>query len=122
MKVLVTGAAGFIGMHVCQRLLARGDEVIGIDNLNDYYDVQLKQARLARLQQSDNFRFAQTDVADASALSKVFQSQRFDVVVHLAAMPGLVRSWTDFDLYNSCNLMATLYWPTTASGANAPNT
>ena len=64
MKVLVTGAAGFIGMHVCQRLLARGDEVIGIDNLNDYYDVSLKEARLAQLRQYPNFHFARIDIAD----------------------------------------------------------
>ncbi|MDQ5878013.1 MAG: UDP-glucuronate 4-epimerase, partial [Pseudomonadota bacterium] len=64
MKVLVTGAAGFIGMHVCQRLLARGDEVVGIDNLNDYYEVALKEARLAQLTPQPNFRFVRLDIAD----------------------------------------------------------
>ena len=69
MKILVTGAAGFIGMHVTQRLLARGDEVIGIDNLNDYYDVNLKLARLEMLKSCERFRFEKADIAERDAMS-----------------------------------------------------
>ena len=103
--ILITGAAGFIGYSLAARLAQQGEQVLGIDNLNDYYDVQLKLARLARLQQSDNFRFAQTDVADASALSKVFQSQRFDVVVHLAAQAGVRYSIENPAAYVQANLV-----------------
>ena len=72
MKILVTGAAGFIGMHVTRRLLERGDEIVGIDNLNDYYDPRLKQARLDTLQPYANFRFLRMDVADTAAISDLF--------------------------------------------------
>jgi UDP-glucuronate 4-epimerase len=87
-KVLVTGAAGFIGMHCAQRLLARGDEVLGIDNLSPYYSVQLKQDRLAQLRHA-RFGFEQIDIADAPALESFFQRAQPDAVLHLAAQAGV---------------------------------
>jgi UDP-glucuronate 4-epimerase len=89
MKVLVTGAAGFIGMHVAQRLLARGDTVLGIDNLNDYYDPKLKHARLAQITSHPGFKFEFMDIADRSAISNLFEREKFDRVVHLAAQAGV---------------------------------
>ena len=80
MKVLVTGAAGFIGHALADRLCRRGDEVIGIDNLNDYYDVGLKQARLAQLEKFDNFQFHKLDLADSEALQELFAAQGFERV------------------------------------------
>ena len=88
MKILVTGSAGFIGMHVAQRLLARGDQVVGIDNLNDYYDVTLKLARLEQLRKP-GFEFEKMDVADGAAIEGLFARHRFDRVVHLAAQAGV---------------------------------
>lgn len=82
MKILVTGASGFIGSHVAHRLIDRGDEVLGIDNLNDYYDVSLKQARLDRLQARGNFRFLKADVADITAIEQVFREEKPERVVH----------------------------------------
>ena len=89
MKILVTGAAGFIGMHVSQILLARGDEVVGLDNLNDYYDPQLKLDRLARLTPKAGFRFVKLDVADREGMAALFAAEKFDRVVHLAAQAGV---------------------------------
>ena len=92
MKVLLTGAAGFIGMHVAERLLQRGDAVVGIDNLNDYYEVALKEARLARLQALPNatsFRFQHLDFGDAAAMAALFAAERFDAVIHLGAQAGV---------------------------------
>lgn len=105
MKVLVTGAAGFIGMHVSERLLARGDEVVGLDNLNDYYDVRLKEARLARLEGRAGFSFARLDVADTAALTDLFAREKFDRVVHLAAQAGVRYSLTNPHAYVQSNLL-----------------
>ena len=104
MKVMVTGAAGFIGMHVAERLLARGDEVIGVDNLNDYYDVSLKEARLARISEHPRFRFLRADVADRSAVPKLFSSEMPQRVVHLAAQAGVRYSLTHPHAYIDSNI------------------
>ncbi len=107
-RVLVTGAAGFIGMHVALALLRRGDEVVGIDNLNDYYDVSLKRARLARLQAEPGFRFERVDIADSAATAACFESGGFDRVVHLAAQAGVRYSVTHPAAYAQSNLVGFL--------------
>ena len=89
MKILVTGAAGFIGSTLCHKLLARGDEIVGLDNMNDYYDVSLKEARLERLTSYENFKFIKLDVADQAGMEKMFGEEKFDRVVHLAAQAGV---------------------------------
>jgi len=104
-KVLVTGAAGFIGMHCAERLLARGDEVLGIDNLSPYYSVELKQARLARLQRNRAFTFEPVDIADAGRLKAVFEKARPDLVLHLAAQPGVRYSLENPQAYVQSNLV-----------------
>ena len=104
-RVLITGAAGFIGMHCAQRLLERGDEVIGIDNLNDYYDVALKHARLARLESAPNFRFVKLDVADRPGLAALFDEVRPTHVLHLAAQAGVRYSIDQPDDYTDSNLL-----------------
>ncbi len=105
MKVLVTGAAGFIGMHVSQLLLARGDTVHGIDNLNDYYDPQLKHDRLARLTPNKLFVFEKLDVADRQAMPRLFATERFDRVVHLAAQAGVRYSLVNPHAYIDSNIV-----------------
>ncbi|MCH8204382.1 MAG: NAD-dependent epimerase [Candidatus Hydrogenedentes bacterium] len=87
--ILVTGAAGFIGSHVCQVLLARGDEIVGFDNLNDYYEVSLKEARLARLQAHERFSFRELDCTDREGVQRLFDEGGFGSVVHLAAQVGV---------------------------------
>lgn len=89
MKILVTGVAGFIGFHSAQHLAAAGHEIIGIDNLNDYYDVRLKHPRLASLGKYENFRFIKLDLADREEMARVFRSERFDAVLHLGAQAGV---------------------------------
>ena len=105
MKVLVTGAAGFIGSNVSLRLLARGDEVVGLDNLNDYYSVQLKRDRLARLQGQAKFRFVKLDVADREGMAALFAAEKFDRVVHLAAQAGVRYSIQNPHAYVDSNLV-----------------
>ena len=104
MRVLVTGAAGFIGMHVSQLLLGRGDTVVGLDNLNDYYDPRLKHARLARLTGLDGFSFVRMDVADRDGMATLFADGRFDRVVHLAAQAGVRYSLTNPQAYIESNV------------------
>ena len=103
--ILVTGAAGFIGYHVAERLLARGETVVGIDNLNDYYDVGLKASRLARLDGRANFRFIRMDIADRPAVAQLFAAERFDRVIHLAAQAGVRYSLTNPNAYVDSNLV-----------------
>jgi UDP-glucuronate 4-epimerase len=105
LKVLVTGAAGFIGMHTAQRLLARGDEVVGVDNVNDYYEVQLKLDRLRQLEGKRGFAFVKLDLADRPACAELFAKGRFDRVVHLAAQPGVRYSLTNPQAYVDSNLV-----------------
>ncbi len=108
MKILVTGAAGFIGSFAAERFLARGDEVVGLDNLNDYYDVALKQARLERLQRHREFRFVRLDLADQAGMATLFQQQKFQRVVHLGAQAGVRHSLQDPHSYISSNVVGTL--------------
>jgi UDP-glucuronate 4-epimerase len=105
MKVLLTGAAGFIGMHVCERLLARGDEVIGVDNLNDYYDVALKEARLARLTPNPKFRLARLDIADRTGIAELFERERPQRVINLAAQAGVRYSLINPHAYVDSNVV-----------------
>ncbi|MBL8447870.1 MAG: NAD-dependent epimerase [Zoogloeaceae bacterium] len=105
MKVLVTGAAGFIGMHTSERLLDRGDEVVGLDNLNDYYDVRLKEDRLARLTPRAGFKFVRLDVADRAGMEALFAAEQFDRVVHLAAQAGVRYSLVNPHAYVESNLV-----------------
>lgn len=105
MKILVTGAAGFIGMTTSLRLLARGDEVVGLDNLNDYYEVSLKENRLQRLTDLPGFRFVKMDVADRTGMEKLFAEEKFDKVIHLAAQAGVRYSIQNPHAYIDSNLV-----------------
>ncbi len=109
MKILVTGAAGFIGSFVTRKLLERGDTVVGLDNLNDYYAVTLKEARLARLEADKNFAFAKLDLADRAAIEQLFAEQKFERVVHLAAQAGVRYSIENPHAYIDSNIVGFLH-------------
>jgi UDP-glucuronate 4-epimerase len=109
MKVLVTGAAGFIGAFVSQALLDRGDEVVGLDNINDYYDVSLKEARLVRLQGCDGFKFVKLDLVDRPAIECLFTEERFDGVINLAAQAGVRYSIENPYAYVDSNVVGFLH-------------
>jgi len=105
MKIMLTGVAGFIGFHVCKRLLERGDEVVGIDNLNDYYDVSLKEARLARLLEYPGFSFCKSDIADRQSIAALFVEQKPERVINLAAQAGVRYSIENPHAYVDSNLV-----------------
>src|SRR5215470_9202637 len=109
MRILVTGVAGFIGFHVSLRLLARGDTVIGIDNVNNYYDVHLKEARLAILADQERFQFHQIDLADRSKMEELFTHEKPERVVHLAAQAGVRYSLINPHAYTDSNLVGFLH-------------
>jgi UDP-glucuronate 4-epimerase len=108
MKLLLTGAAGFIGSHTAHKLLARGHEVVGLDNLNEYYDVTLKQARLARLTVQPGFRFEKLDLADDTGMRELFKREKFARVIHLAAQAGVRYSLQEPHTYIRSNVTGTL--------------
>lgn len=105
---LITGAAGFIGFHLSKRLLARGEEVVGFDNLNDYYSVQLKRDRLRILTEFDNFKFVEADLANQEKVEEVFQKHEFDRVVNLAAQAGVRYSLENPRAYTESNIVGFL--------------
>jgi len=108
MKILVTGAAGFIGYFTAARLLARGDQVVGLDNLNSYYEVSLKQARLELLQKQAGFRFVRLDLGDQKGMAELFAQERFERVIHLGAQAGVRYSLQDPHSYIHSNVLGTL--------------
>jgi UDP-glucuronate 4-epimerase len=108
MRILVTGAAGFIGYHAALALLARGDSVVGLDNLNDYYDVTLKEARLARLTPDPRFTFTRLDLADRAGVERLFEEHRPERVVHLGAQAGVRYSLENPHAYVQSNIVGTM--------------
>lgn len=106
--ILVTGAAGFIGSHTCRVLLEKDAQVVGVDNLNDYYNPVWKQSNIDQLSQFSTFRFEKLDICDRSDLEAVFSGIAFDVVIHLAARAGVRPSWQEPELYHQVNVMGTL--------------
>ena len=105
MAILLSGVGGFIGFHVAKHLLARGETVVGVDNLNDYYTVSLKEARLERLMPEKGFTFRKLDIADRQALKNLFRDYKIDRIIHLAAQAGVRYSITNPDVYVSSNLL-----------------
>lgn len=108
MKYLITGAAGFIGMHTAKRLLEQGEEVVGLDNLNDYYDPALKEYRLAQLTPYPRFRFIKMDLADRTGMAELFKTEQFTHVIHLAAQAGVRYSLENPFAYIDSNLVGTM--------------
>ena len=108
MKILLTGAAGFIGFHTARKLLARGDEVVGLDNLNDYYDPNLKRARLAILGREPKFRFVKMDLADRGGMKTLFAREKFPRIIHLAAQAGVRYSIENPHAYIDSNVTGTV--------------
>ena len=108
MKILVTGAAGFIGFHTSVKLLERGDTVVGLDNFNDYYDVSLKESRAAVLDGYDNFRMLRLDLSDRAGMEKMFAEEGFEKVVHLAAQAGVRYSIENPHSYIDSNIVGTM--------------
>lgn len=110
-KILVTGTAGFIGMHLAEALLAQGHEVVGLDNVNDYYSVELKRARLEQIGGQPNYRFHEIDLVDQTSINDLFQAEEFSCVVHLAAQAGVrysitnPRSYVDANVVGFCNIL-----------------
>ena len=113
MTTLVTGSAGFIGFHVCKALLARGERVFGMDNLNDYYDVRLKEDRLALLRAHEAFDFVHVDIADRAAMAAAVERERHSItgIVHLAAQAGVRHSLIDPYTYVQANVMGQVVVP-----------
>jgi UDP-glucuronate 4-epimerase len=107
-KILLTGAAGFIGFHTARKLLARGDEVVGLDNVNDYYDPNLKRARLSILEREPRFRFVKMDLADRGGMKALFSREKFKRVVHLGAQAGVRHSLENPQSYVDSNITGTL--------------
>ena len=107
-KILVTGAAGFIGFHLSKRLLEEGRSVVGLDNLNDYYDPALKKDRLSLLAPFENFKFVKGDISDRGFIADLFATEQFDAVVNLAAQAGVRYSIKDPYSYGEANLMGFL--------------
>jgi UDP-glucuronate 4-epimerase len=108
MKILLTGAAGFIGFHTARKLVARGDEVVGLDNLNDYYDPNLKRARLTLLEREPRFRFVKMDLADKGGMKALFSREKFARVIHLGAQAGVRYSLENPHAYVDSNVTGTL--------------
>jgi UDP-glucuronate 4-epimerase len=107
-KILITGAAGFIGFYLCKKLVECDDEVIGLDNLNDYYDINLKMDRLKQVEGRKNFQFLKMDITDKDAIAKLFSEKRFDIVVNLAAQAGVRYSLTNPHAYIENNIVGFL--------------
>ena len=105
MKYLVTGSAGFIGFYVCQRLIAQGHQIVGVDNLNDYYEVTLKQDRLKQLLSVPGFRFEQLDLSDRNGIASLFAKEKFQRVIHLAAQAGVRYSLINPESYINTNII-----------------
>jgi len=107
-KILITGAAGFIGFHLCKRLLEQKKEVVGLDNLNDYYDVNLKLSRLKQIEGSKNFKFVRMDIAEKNAIKSLFSIERFDTVINMAAQAGVRYSLINPHVYIESNITGFL--------------